>query len=208
MASSPIGLRERKRLATEKAIQTVAVRIALEEGVEAVTVDRVCDEVMVSRSTFFNYFASREQAIFGKPLAFDAARAREILEQHGADIIMAASALVIDGISGGGEPSEMTAQRMQIFVKQPEMTNRISWASTGSRTALEGVLHEWLDDHPDYAHLPADQRRREVRLAIGVAIIVGEEVMHQWKGAQTDSPLDIAAYVAARDDLRAILGTK
>lgn len=208
MASSPIGLRERKRIATERAIETVAVRIAVEEGVEAVTVDRVCDEVMVSRSTFFNYFTSREQAIFGKPLVFDQVRAREILEKYGDDIIVAASALVIDGVSGGGAPSDMTRQRMQIFVNQPEMTNRISWASTGSRHALEELLTAWLAEHPDYARLAADQRTREVRLAIGVAIIVGEEVMHEWKGAKTDLPLNLDTYVAARDDLRSLLTAK
>lgn len=205
MASSPIGLRERKRLATERSIETVAVRIAVEEGVEAVTVDRVCDEVMVSRSTFFNYFTSREQAIFGKPLVFDEPRAREILESYGADIVIGASALVIDAVSGGASANDMTRQRMQIFINQPEMTNRISWASSASRNALAQMLDTWLTEHPDYAHLDPSQRGREIRLTIGMAIIVGEEVLHDWKASKKGLPFDLDKYIAARDDLRTML---
>ena len=206
MASSPIGLRERKRRATERSIETVSVRIALEEGVEAVTVDRVCDEVMVSRSTFFNYFSSREQAIFGKPLNFVSERTQEVLEKYGDSLPVAASALVVDALTGGPNGDELTRQRLQIFVKQPEWTNRISWAATGSRTALADVLTQWLIDHPEHARLAEADRDREVRLSIGISIIVGEEAMHGWQHGTIEHPFDLPAYLAARDDLRQIIG--
>ncbi|WP_052460845.1 TetR/AcrR family transcriptional regulator [Microbacterium gorillae] len=207
MPGHTLGLRERKRLATERALQEVAVRIAVDEGIDAVTVDRVCDEVMVSRSTFFNYFASREQAIFGKPLDFaENDRAHVLLERYGHDLPLAVFVLISDAVRGGDQPEELTVQRLQIFVQQPEVTSRVSWGSGASRAALGMLLEEWLDKHPERAALPVEQRQREVRMAIGIGIIVGEEVMHRWQGGDGELPTNIENFNKARADLRLVLG--
>ena len=57
------GLRERKKAATRLALHQAAVRLALEQGVDRVTVEAIADEVGVSRRTFSNYFANKEQAL-------------------------------------------------------------------------------------------------------------------------------------------------
>ncbi|MBB4967015.1 TetR/AcrR family transcriptional regulator [Saccharothrix violaceirubra] len=59
-----LGLRERKKAATRQAIHEAAVHLALELGPERVTVDLVADAAQVSRRTFSNYFANKEEAIF------------------------------------------------------------------------------------------------------------------------------------------------
>jgi len=54
------GLRERKRLATRRAIQFAVLELVSERGLEGVTVDEVSRRADVSARTFFNYFASKE----------------------------------------------------------------------------------------------------------------------------------------------------
>ncbi len=59
-----LGLRERKKLATWRAIRAAGLRLIEEHGYEAVSVDEIAAAANVSRSTFFNYFASKEAIVF------------------------------------------------------------------------------------------------------------------------------------------------
>jgi AcrR family transcriptional regulator len=58
-----LGLRERKKLATRQALCDAALKLALDEGVAALTPERIAEEVHVSPRTFRNYFSSKEEAI-------------------------------------------------------------------------------------------------------------------------------------------------
>jgi len=71
------GLRERKKAATRQAMHEAAVRLALELGPDRVTVELIADAVQVSRRTFSNYFANKEEAIFHG----DHVRMRRLVEQ-------------------------------------------------------------------------------------------------------------------------------
>lgn len=65
-AVSELGLRERKRIATRRAIQLAAVELASERGFDRVTIDEISHVANVSPRTFFNYFPSKESAIIGE----------------------------------------------------------------------------------------------------------------------------------------------
>ncbi|MBI0299421.1 TetR family transcriptional regulator [Streptomyces sp. PRKS01-29] len=70
------GLRERKKAATRQSLHDAAVRLAAAHGVENLTVEAIADAATVSRRTFSNYFASKEQAL----LHHDRARTVRLVE--------------------------------------------------------------------------------------------------------------------------------
>lgn len=57
------GLRERKKAAARAAMSQAAMRLAVERGVEQVTIDAIAAAADVSTSTFHNYFSGKEEAI-------------------------------------------------------------------------------------------------------------------------------------------------
>lgn len=60
------GARELARQAVKAQVSAMAVDLFLERGYEATTVDDVCSVAGISRSTFFRYFASKEDAVLGE----------------------------------------------------------------------------------------------------------------------------------------------
>ena len=69
------GLRERKKQATRVAIRDAAMRLFDEQGFTATTIDQIATAAEVSRATVLNYFATKEDIVFGDaPAAMDALR--------------------------------------------------------------------------------------------------------------------------------------
>jgi AcrR family transcriptional regulator len=62
-ATARLGLRERKKLATREAIGGAAFRLAVQRGLENVTVEDIAAAANVSPRTFNNYFSSKPEAI-------------------------------------------------------------------------------------------------------------------------------------------------
>jgi AcrR family transcriptional regulator len=71
MPDAGAGLRERKKVATRRALGLAAMRLAIERGLDNVLVEDIAEAAGVSPRTFNNYFASKHEAICA--LGFDRA---------------------------------------------------------------------------------------------------------------------------------------
>jgi AcrR family transcriptional regulator len=66
-ATEPASLRERQAAERRAAIAYAARQLTAERGLNGFTVEELCEQVGISRRTFFNYFASKEHALIGRP---------------------------------------------------------------------------------------------------------------------------------------------
>ncbi|MGC5628698.1 TetR family transcriptional regulator [Georgenia sp. Z1344] len=62
-APAPLGRREQRKQETHRTIRSTALDLALEHGMESLTVDAISAASGVSARTFFNYFSCKEDAI-------------------------------------------------------------------------------------------------------------------------------------------------
>lgn len=63
MTEESIGLRERTRRAVRAEIVGVATELFAQHGFEATTVDDIASAASISRSSFFRYFATKEEVV-------------------------------------------------------------------------------------------------------------------------------------------------
>ena len=71
VTNSATTLRDRRAAETSVGLRTEARRLTAERGLTGFTIEEVCSEVGVSRRTFFNYYASKENAVLGIPVRPD-----------------------------------------------------------------------------------------------------------------------------------------
>ena len=64
LPDAPVGLRERRKLATRQRILDAARASFVVRGYAGTTMDQVAVDAQVSRSTLFNYFARKDELLF------------------------------------------------------------------------------------------------------------------------------------------------
>ena len=149
----PVSLRERKKLATRRLLRRAALDLVAERGLSNVTVEDIAEAAEVSPRTFFNYFPSKEAALFGG----DSDRAAHLRER------------VADGAPG---KSALDVLRAVMAQDADEIVDELRY--------LGGVPADWLrrmkvartDPHVRAAHA-AQMAMIERAIADGLAARLG-----------------------------------
>ena len=151
------SLRERKKLATRRALRRIALDLVAERGFAHVTVDDIAEAADVSPRTFFNYFPSKEAALFGtNPDRAAELRERVAHEAPGEPVldalrmVMASDAqAVADELSElGGHPADWLRRMKQARTDPHLRAARAAQMAMTERAIAEG-LAERLGTDPD-----------------------------------------------------------
>jgi len=109
------SLRERKKLATRRQLRAAALHLVAEHGMANVTVEDIAEAADVSPRTFFNYFPSKEAAVYGAdPDRVAALRERVVNQAPGEPVLDALRMVMVseaqtvaDELSElGGDPTD------------------------------------------------------------------------------------------------------
>lgn len=168
-----LGLRERKKRATRSALQFVALTLVAERGVDCVTVDDVTTEVGVSQRTFFNYFATKEEALIGAdPDLLDRLVAALRDRPEGEPPLHALREVLITDADRVAEATEIWRLRMALHAEHPEIFHSAASASERINSALAGVIAERCNTDVDADPYP--------RLVVGVAAAARRTALQLW----------------------------
>jgi AcrR family transcriptional regulator len=188
-AEAPVSLRERKKLATHRLLRRAALELVAERGLTNVTVEDIAEAADVSPRTFFNYFPSKEAALFGG----DPERAAELRERIATEapgqpalealrvVLTRDSETMADELrSLGGDPADWL-RRMKVARTDPH----VRAAHAGQMAMIERAIAEGLA-----ARLGTDQETDPypgVLAAAAVAVV--RACLTFWAGAGGAAPL-------------------
>jgi AcrR family transcriptional regulator len=189
VAEHPASLRERKKLATRRLLRRAALELVAERGLANVTVEDIAEAAEVSPRTFFNYFPSKEAALFGG----DPDRAAELRERlaTGAPGATALDALRIvltedseqmaaELRTLGGEPADWV-RRMKVARADPH----VRAAHAAQMAMIERSIAEGLA-----ARLGADQETDPYPgILAAAAVAVTRSSLMFWAGSGSAVPL-------------------
>ena len=203
--AKPEGLRARKRRATENAIELSAVKLALEHGVENVTVEAICDMADISRSTFFNYFPARDYAIVGRAGSVPAeGDASAILDSSPDNLPLGIFRLIFASLGHRQVNAEVARLRGQLLEQQPNIIRMTVATLLEASYELTLAATAWLRAHPERQKLDAPAKEATLSVTLVHGMIAAQ--MSIWATAEGDTTAKEEEFLATLEDYRKIMG--
>ena len=134
------GLRERKKAETRAALRLAALELSHASGPDAVAVEAICDRAGVAKRTFFNYFATKDDAVFGWSEDDLAWLERVVTDRPAGDeplrALEAALATLVDEATG----SAVWHAQLELLRLYPELRGRLVAPARRLEDALTAAL--------------------------------------------------------------------
>jgi AcrR family transcriptional regulator len=149
----PLGLRERKKIKTRRAIRAATYALIEEQGYDATTIEQIADRAEVSPSTVFRYFPTKEDIVITDawdPVMTAQLRARPE-DESWADVLRHALHAALD-LSLAEEP-ELTRLRARLGAEVPAVRARMTESTAATGRLLREGLAERSGLDPDSLEL-------------------------------------------------------
>jgi len=142
---STLGLRERKKAETRQTVHEAALRLVAEHGLDTVTVEAIADAANISRRTFSNYFAGKEDALlWGEEQRFRALVQEVRAQPPDIPAWQALRAAIRDFHDRVGPSGDDWASRTRLAKRYPALLAR----QLANHAALERELVQALAQRP------------------------------------------------------------
>jgi AcrR family transcriptional regulator len=149
--------RERKKLETRQALEQAALRLFGEKGYDQTTVEDIAETADVAVRTFFRYFSSKQDVLFGEVVTDRITRLRTELANRPVDEDPLASVIAVLNLLGfTPAEEEQVLARLDLMRRQPTLVTRYLEIIDELRTAVVEFVAErtGLDPKRDlYPHL-------------------------------------------------------
>lgn len=183
------GLRERKRLATRRAIQHAVLTLSLRNGIDKVTVEEISRVAGISARTFFNYFASKDAALLGDApdLAAEADIEAFVHAGPNGDMFAQLAVLLAAGVDRVEADREIHQLRQAVMKDSPYLFGLgMATLRDFEIRLFDIVTRRFAADHPESAGTAALTRRALLFTLVAVAA-----TRHAWRcwAEGDDSPL-------------------
>ncbi len=174
--TQPLGLRERKKRDARRAIRRVALGLFVAHGYESVSVEQIAAAADVSRTTFFNYFPSKEAVITDPDPEFLAAQ-RALCDARPDDepLWQALTSVILDDIHLGQDVLIAQKRMKALSPSVVEMVHR-------SNERTFAALRDWSQERV------APEERASAQLQFNLVIAAMATVFAQW---QADEPFEV-----------------
>lgn len=157
------SLREKKRRQTAVRIEDAATRLVDEKGFDEVTVEEICHAAGISRRTFFNYFDSKDEAVFGGALTRPDGVAeirQRFLTEHTDNPIRLALELITELYAEHRSKPEIAARRKRLSCQPETAALAVSHHRMRSMDLVDTIT-ERLRRFPDNRRRPDLPVRKE-----------------------------------------------
>jgi len=169
-AEAGIGLRERKKALARARLEDAALGLFVERGYEATSVEEIAEAAMVSPSTFFRYYGSKDEVLFA-PERAEIARLRDLLaDRPEVESILDALRAVVGQLAVGYEAQqERILARSRLLARNPGLAASYLEILAGFERIIGAFAARRLGVEP------TDRRARLIAAAAMAAYRVAEE---------------------------------
>jgi AcrR family transcriptional regulator len=176
------GLRERKKRAARRALQRAALELTAERGLEHVTVEDIAAAADMSPRTFFNYFASKEDALVAPDEQALAQLARDLVDRPAAEApLEALRAVLVDHVRAQAPDLDLLRLRMSVVEPNPALLPRLVGSFAAAERTFANAVAERTGTDVDRDAYPM--------LLAAVAAAALRTALHLWRTSDFEAAL-------------------